>query len=344
MPESHMILLDFVPAAAEDYRELMSISGGIHKGMDFLPYSYHAWLKDPRRRMFVAKIEGRIVGFKSILLVDDGETAVMQGLRVAPWMRGKGLARIFIRFLLEKLNSDHPQVKRIRFAHEEDPPPSMLKKYKVIHSRAVVSMILPSDQLEEAIRLLDSRLDSAGQFNNYTVLEPAEILRLFYGTKTAEGLLHGHLLIQGWLPVTTQRSNLEMLFEKKITWIYSQAQNTSGSAEQQQINLENNVNGGSPFLPPSPVGFLSLGTQAHPVPYADATYQFEIDLFGYAPASAKMHVVQQLKLCIQSLPTGHSIICHMFAEETLRAELGKLCEGLKSFFLVKNQMILEMDI
>ncbi|PIO26984.1 hypothetical protein AB205_0005180, partial [Aquarana catesbeiana] len=344
MSESPMTHLDFVPATAEDYRELMSISVGIYKGIDYLPYRYHAWLKDHRRRMFVAKTEGRIVGFESFLLVDDGETAVAQGLRLAPWMRGKGLAGIFKKFLLEKLHSDHPQVKRLRFVHVEDPSPSMLKKYKVIHSKAVVSVILPSDQLEEAIRLLEARLDSVEQLNNFTILEPAEILKLFYGTKTAEGLLGEHLLIQGWLPVTTQRSNLEMLFEKKITWIYSQAQNTSSSAEQQQTNLENKMNGGSPFLPPSPVGFLSLGTQAHPVPYAEATYQFEIDLFGYAPASAKIHVVQQLKLCIQSLPAGQSIIFHMFAEERLQAELGKMCEGLTQFFFVKKQVVLEMNI
>ncbi|XP_040190248.1 probable N-acetyltransferase 16 [Rana temporaria] len=342
MPESPTI--DFVPATAEDYEELMSISSGIYKGVDYLPYSYHAWLKDRQRGMYMAKIEGKIVGFESFLLVDSGETAVVQSLRVAPWMRGKGLARIFIKFLFDKIHSDHPQVKRIRFAHEEDPLPSMLKKYKVITSKAVVSMILPSDQIEEAIRLLEARLDNVGQLNNYTVLEPAEVLKLFDGTKTSEDLLPGGLLIQGWLPITTQRSNLEMLFERKITWIYSQPQNTSGSAEQQQTNHEGKMRRGSPSLSPSSVRFLSLGTPAYPVLYTDATYLLDIDLFGIDPASAKIHVVQQLKLCIQSLPAGNSIICNVYGEESLRAELSQLQGGLMPFLAVNEQMVLEMDL
>ncbi|XP_077326673.1 putative N-acetyltransferase 16 [Lithobates pipiens] len=343
MPESPMILLDFVPATADDYEELMSISVGIHKGMDYLPYSYHAWLKEHQRHMYVTKIEGKIVGFVSFLLVDSGETAVMQGLRVAPWMRGKGLARIFIKFLLDKLHFDYPQVKRLRFAREEDPPPSMLKKYKVITSKAVVSMILPSDQIEEAIRLMEARLDNVGQLNNYTILEPAEVLKLFNGTKTTEDLLPRGLLTQGWLPITTQRSNLEMLFERKITWIYSQAQNTSSSAEQQP-NHEGEMSRGSPSLPPSSTRFLSLSTPAYPVLYTDATYRFDIDLFGTDPASAKIHVVQQFKLCIQSLPTGQSIICNMHGEESLRAELSQLQRGLMPFLSAKEQVVLEMDI
>ncbi|XP_073480258.1 probable N-acetyltransferase 16 [Aquarana catesbeiana] len=336
--------IDFVPATAEDYEELMSISGGIYKGMDYLPCKYHAWLKEDQRHMFMAKSEGKIVGFESFLLADGGETAVVQGLRVAPQMRGQGVAGIIEKFILDKLHSDHPQVKRIRLTRAENPPPSMLKKYRVISSKAVVCMMLPSDQLEEAIGLLEARLDSVGQSNNYTILEPAEVLKLFDGTKTAEDLLPGGLLMQGWLPLTTQKSNLEMLFEKKITWIYSQAQCTSNNAEGHQINHENKVSGGSPSLPPSSVGFLSLGTPAYPVPYAESTYRFDIDLFGIDPESTKMHVVQQLKLCIKSLPAGQSIICIMFGEESLRTELNQLREGLTPFFLVNKQLLLEMDI
>ncbi|XP_077326674.1 putative N-acetyltransferase 16 [Lithobates pipiens] len=343
MMESPMIHMDFVPATAEDYTELMSISGGIFKGMDYLPYSYHAWLKDHRRKMYVAKIEGKIVGFVSFFLVDGGETAVGQGVRVAPWMRGQGIANIAAGFVWDKLHSDHPQVKRIRLVRAENPPLDVLKKYKVITSRAVVSMILPSGRLEEAIRLLEARLNKKGQLNNYTILEPAEVLKLFERTKTAEDLLPGGLLIQGSLPITTHRSNLEMLFESKITWIYSQAQNASSSAEQQQTDHDNKMNRGSPSLPPSSVGFLSLGTPAYPVPYADTTY-LDIDMFGTDPASAKLHVVQQLKLCIQSLAAGSSIFCNMFAEESLRAELSQLQGGLIPFILTKEQIVLQMDM
>ncbi|XP_018422169.1 PREDICTED: probable N-acetyltransferase 16 [Nanorana parkeri] len=344
MSESPMAGIDFAPATAEDYEELMSISGGIYKGMDYLPCKYHEWLKDHRRRMFMARSEGKIVGFESFLLVDGGETAVVQGLRVAPWTRGKGVAGIIERFILGKLHSDHQHVKRVRLTRSENPPPSLLTKYKVIHSKAVLSVSLPSGQLAKDIKLLEARLDNVGQLNHFTVLEPAEVLQLFNGAKTAEDLLPGGLLLQGWLPLSTQRSNLEMLFERNFTWIYSQPRNMSVSANGHQTDHENKVRGGSPPLPPSSTGFLSLGTPAYPVPYADATYRFDVDMFGIDPASAKMHVVEQLKLCTQSLPAGISLICIMFGEESLRTELNQLIEGLAPFFLVNEQMLLEMEI
>ncbi|XP_018422168.1 PREDICTED: probable N-acetyltransferase 16 [Nanorana parkeri] len=355
MSVSSMAHIDFVPASAEDYKELMSISGGIYNGMDYLPFRYYEWLKDHRRHMFLAKSDGKIVAFESFLLVDGSSTAVLQGLRVAPWMRGQGITGAIQRYCLDRLRSDHPKVKRVHLTRGEDPPPSLLKMFKVINSKALVSMILPSNQLEEDIKLLEAHLDNVGQVN-HSVLEPAEVLKLFNETKTVEDLLTGGLLVQDWLPLSTHRSNLEILFERRIAWIYSQSRNTSGSlalpdensagsADGHQTNHENIMSRwcGSPSTPPSSAGFLSLGTPAYPVAYANATYVFHIDMFGVDPASLRIHVLEQIKLCIQSLPEASSLICFMYTDECLRSELTDLCEGLTPFFVIKNQMILEME-
>lgn len=218
-----------------------------------------------------------------------------------------------------------------------------------------MTILLPSDQLEKDIKLLESRLDNVGQSINCTILEPAEVLKLFDGTKTKEDLFPGDLLVQNWLPLTTHRSNLEMLFERGVIWIYSEACNTSGSSELSaensagsadgyQTNDENFVSRGPSTQPPSSSWFLSLGTPAFPVAYANATYVFHTDLYGFDPASLKRHVLEQIKLCIQTLPAGSNMFCCMYTEQSLRSELIHLCEGLMSFFLLKEQMILEMDI
>ncbi|XP_040272100.1 probable N-acetyltransferase 16 [Bufo bufo] len=127
--------IDFSPATDEDYEELMFISSGIYNGMDFLPFWYHSWLKEPNRRMIVAKCEGKVVGFISFILVDDGTTAVSQGLRVAPWIRNRGVAALITSFLCDTLYSHHPKVKKIRFARMENPPAALLKKTKLIDSK-----------------------------------------------------------------------------------------------------------------------------------------------------------------------------------------------------------------
>ncbi|XP_068128233.1 probable N-acetyltransferase 16 [Hyperolius riggenbachi] len=363
MTQSSMKPVEFVLATAEDYDELMAMSGGIYKGMDYLPSQYHAWLKDHRRHVFLAKNEGKIVAFESFLLVDGGETAVVEGLRVAPWMRGQGVAGLIQKFCFDTLNSDHPGVKRVRLMRAENPPPNMLKKYKVIHTKAVLSKVLPSNHLQEAIKSMEARLDNVGELNNFSVLELSEVLTLIDGTKTSEELLPHGLLIQNWLPLTTQRSNLEMLFERGVVWIYSQSNNTHASMESSDYNTTgsanknkpNNVNRDtahntedsnalSPPSPRAPAGFLSLGTPPLLVPYAEATYRFDVDLFGVDPASAKIHVVQQLKRCTNVLPAEASIVCFMYAEESLRSHLNHLCEELAPYIVVKEQMVLEMDI
>ncbi|XP_068129515.1 probable N-acetyltransferase 16 [Hyperolius riggenbachi] len=338
MSEPSMAPVEFVPSTAEDYEELMSISEGIYNGIDYLPFRYHAWLKDPKRHMFLGKSEGRIVGFGSFLLVDEDETAVVEGLRVSPWLRGQGVAGMIQKFCIEKLRVDHPKVKRILLTHVNRPSPAMLKKYRLIHSKAVVTMILPFDQIEGTIKLLESRLGNVGQSNNYTILEPSEVLRLFEGTKTTEELLPGGLLVQHWLPLTAQRSNLEMLLKKGIVWMHQPENN----ADKEETNSSHPLSLSSPTT--SQRGFLSLGTPLFPIPYGEATYCLDIDMFGVDPACAKIHVVQQLKLSIQDLPVGSNIICLVYAEESLRTELNHLFEGQTPFILATDEVILEMDI
>ncbi|XP_063786231.1 probable N-acetyltransferase 16 [Pseudophryne corroboree] len=364
--------INVVPATAEDYKEVMSISGGIYKGTDYLPYRYHAWLKDPRRRMFLAKCDGKVVGFESFLLVDGGVTAVVEGLRVAPWMRGRGVAGIIQKFCIDTLRSDHPEVTTVSLTRAENPPPSMLKKYSIINCKAVISVHLPSDQFEEGLKLLESQVDNSERSINHSVLGPSEVLKLFEGTKLEEELLPGGRLVQGWLPLTTHRVNLELLLERKIIWLYSHpcdtgdylaasSDNTTSDTSRCHPTQEHSAITAStltssdststtqshhfsaPPLSSSP-RFLSLGTPPYPVPFSKGAHRLDIDMFGNDPACAKIHVLKQLKMGIQTLPAGGDIICFMFAEESLRAVLNDLCKGLTPFILFREQMLLDMKI
>lgn len=330
--------IEFVPATAEDYEDVMSISGGIYNGTDYLPFRYHAWLKDPQRRMFLAKCEGKVVGFESFLLVDDGTTAVLEGLRVAPWIRGRGVAGVIQNFCLDNLHSDHPKVKRVRLTRAENPPAAMLTKYKVINSKAVMPVLIPADQLEAALKLLESRVSNLERSKKLSVLGPEEVLRFFEESKEREELLPGGLLVQGWLPLTTVKSNLNLLLKRQIVWIYSHPGASSDSASSPQITTSCGDN--HDYLK----GFLSLSTPPYPVPFKEGVHRLDIDMFGNDPSCAKVHILQQLKIRVQELPAGSGIICILYADESLRTELDQLCEGLTPFHIVREQMILEMEI
>ncbi|KAM3926664.1 putative N-acetyltransferase 16 [Leptodactylus fuscus] len=326
----------FVLATPEDYEEVMSISGGIYNGMDYLPFRYHAWLRDPQRRTYLAKCEGKVVGFESFILVDDGTTAVVEGLRVAPWMRGRGVAGWIQKFCLDTLQSNHSKVKRVRLTRAENPPAALLTKYKVISSKAVVSVLLPADQLDTAIKLLESRVNNLDRSKNLSVLGEEEILRFFEESKTREDLLSGGLLVQGWLPLTTHKSNLHLLLKRKISWIYSPL----GDSSNLTVTSKATATSGDTYLE----GFLSLGTPPYPVPFAEGIHRLDIDMFGNDPFFAKIHVLQQLKIAVRALPAGGGVACFLYADESLQTELGQLCEGLTPFHVVKEQMILEMEI
>ncbi|XP_060710635.1 histidine N-acetyltransferase-like isoform X3 [Hemiscyllium ocellatum] len=52
--------LEFCLAEEADFEEVMSISGDIYGGLDYLPVRYHAWIRDPARRVILAKKKGQI--------------------------------------------------------------------------------------------------------------------------------------------------------------------------------------------------------------------------------------------------------------------------------------------
>ncbi|XP_040271781.1 histidine N-acetyltransferase-like [Bufo bufo] len=336
--ETSVPQIDFVPAAAEDYEEVMSISGGIYNGTDYLPFRYHKWLEERQRRMFLGKCEGKVVGFESFILVDDGTTAVVEGLRVAPWIKGRGVAGLIQRFCLDTLHSDHPEVKRIRLTRAENPPTAMLTKYKVINSKAVMSVFIPTDQLEMKLKLLESRINNLDSSKDLSVLEPKEILGFFEESKTRQQLLPGGLLVQGWLPLTTAKSNLNLILKRQIVWIYSHPGDLISTASSSKVTTS--CDGTHAYLE----GFLSLGTPPYPVPFAEGVHRLDIDMFGNDPSCAKVHVVEQLKIGVQASPAGSSVICILYADESLRTELGQLCEGLTPFRFSREQMIMEMEI
>ncbi|OCT90560.1 probable N-acetyltransferase 16 isoform X2 [Xenopus laevis] len=336
MSEDFLLDVQIVPATSHDYDEVMSISGGIDCGLDYLPVSYHKWLADPQRRMFLAKFKKQVVGFVSLLVVDGGEAAVAQKLRVALWMRGRGIVRLIQKHLSDTLCPRYREVTKVRLATSEHVPPTKLSKYQLIHSKVVVSVILPHDQLDHAVKLLKHRVQSAYGKQPLDALTPEEVLSLFENSRTAERLLPKGLLIQGWLPLSTHKSNLELLIQRGIVWFHSEHCEKTSDCESTTKSGDTSVTISS--------GFLSLGTPPISVPLGDGMHRFDIDLFGTDPVSAKKHILHQLIKGVQLLPLGAGVVCIFYAETSLHDELTNFCQGLTKFHFYKEQNVLEQDI
>ncbi|OCT90558.1 histidine N-acetyltransferase [Xenopus laevis] len=365
MSENPLPGMQIIPATASDYNELMSISKGIYRGVDPLPFKYREWLADPQRKMFVAKAEGKVVGFLLFVLIDGGTTASSNCLRVAPWMRGHGIARVMQQFCLDIIRSNYPEVNRLLFIEATETTKKVLTQYQQVHSKAIISVLIPHDQMEEKIKLLEHRLESLGGRRPVVALSPSEVLHLFDNPNTTEELLPKGLLIQSWIPYSTCRSNLELLLRQGVVWFYSQPSSISPRSNEicigtpiskfstrDSCNTHQEPSASNPVpLPhssrhPSPLPctsshFLSLGCSPFPVPLGNGTYCFEIDLFGTDPISAQTHVLHQLIEMQRVLPSGATVICYLFAEKSLRDELTQFCQGLEPFYEVTEQHVLE---
>eukprot|EP00079_Xenopus_tropicalis_P013850 XP_002943238.2 PREDICTED: probable N-acetyltransferase 16 [Xenopus tropicalis] len=344
MSDLYLLNLQFLPATASDYDEVMSISGGIHDGVDYLPFRYHEWLAEPQRRMFAARSEEKVVAFASFLLVDGGVTAVLQGLRVAPWMRGRGIAREIQKFCFNTLRTNHPGVTKIRETVEENVPPSLLSKSRLLHSKAVVSVFLPNDHLEKTTQLLSCRLLSVYQGRPPVPQSLSKVLRLLDDPRTAEDLFPKGVLIQDLLPLTTHKCNIELLARWGIAWVYSKPSDLltnpiEGANSSSISNLSEHST-----LSCTSSGFLSLSTPPFPVPLEKGVYRLNIDLFGSNPSFAQAHILHHVTEAVRVLPPGGSIVCFVFAEETLRKPVMHYLHGMAPFPAYRELLMLERTL
>ena len=65
-------------------------------------------------------------------VIDDGETMLVEGLRVAPQERGKGVAGVLLRFCAELVKSKYPEVKVNRLTRDDQLGPKDFQKYRII--------------------------------------------------------------------------------------------------------------------------------------------------------------------------------------------------------------------
>jgi ribosomal protein S18 acetylase RimI-like enzyme len=87
------------PMISSDREQVFAISAQIWDGDDYVPEVWDAWLADPQGRFVAATLRGRVTGFAMITRYGPGEWW-MQGLRVDPKYRGRGIARALHDYLL----------------------------------------------------------------------------------------------------------------------------------------------------------------------------------------------------------------------------------------------------
>jgi GNAT superfamily N-acetyltransferase len=88
------------PALSKDTQDVLTFTARIWEGSDYVPYVWEEWLADSEGILAVAEYAGRSVGLAKLVRLSSKDWW-LQGLRVDPDYRGRGIARRLHEYALD---------------------------------------------------------------------------------------------------------------------------------------------------------------------------------------------------------------------------------------------------
>uniref|UniRef100_A0A3Q1J6F8 N-acetyltransferase domain-containing protein n=1 Tax=Anabas testudineus TaxID=64144 RepID=A0A3Q1J6F8_ANATE len=261
---------------------------------DYMAASFHSWLQEPGRLVFIAKIKDR-VALESALLVDGGETVVIQGLRVVPDLRGQGVAGALHKHLTDYIRHHHPEVRTVRRSRGDQPSAQTLTKYRLT---AIVSLCCESTNLGPFITELRSKLLVQTNSRGPVTLNQQQADALILTDHVVSNLLPGQTMINNWEPLKPMEANLEVLHRRNLMWI----------ADRE--------------VEPTAV---SLCTPPHGLQYRQDALRININIFGQSLPSVCSVFLAQLEALLPSLH-GYLIFL-IFVHPELWPGLRQFCQN-----------------
>ncbi|KAJ4921716.1 hypothetical protein JOQ06_011217 [Pogonophryne albipinna] len=245
---------------------------------------------------------------------------LLQGLRVAPQERGKGVAAVLQRFCSDLVKSKFPDVKVTRLTRVQLLPKDF-QKYRLITKQGVLLVRFRAEELK--LRLSDLGLGDI-QSSLSTSFKPppvrldyTAVRRLYLTSDRMLGVLPNATIIQDAQPFKLLPSNMAILLKKDIDWMVDDVANPT---------------------------VTSLCTFPFRVPIGDDWYYLNIDIFG-----KELDPVRQQLLCHLQRHTatlkGH-VMCQVYLHPPLWKPMVEFCRNILNVELVKEyteQCVLESD-
>ncbi|KAG7233281.1 hypothetical protein INR49_007263 [Caranx melampygus] len=216
--QEHVCDLQFSFAEERDFQQVLNIcSSDDFGGLDYMETTFHRWLQEPGRLIFLARMKDRVVALESALLVDGGQTVVFQGLRVAPDLRGRGIAGALQRHVIAHVRHHYPEVSALRLSRAGGPSAQTPAKYRA----AILSLCCEASDLGPFVSELRSRLPSqTGPSSHGPVsLTQQQAETLILTDHVISNLLPGKTIINDWEPLKPVKANMEVLRRRGLTWI-----------------------------------------------------------------------------------------------------------------------------
>ncbi|XP_038642714.1 histidine N-acetyltransferase-like isoform X2 [Scyliorhinus canicula] len=302
--------LDFCLATEKDFRQVQSL---YNDEADYIPSVYHSWLQERNRMVILAKRQGQLIGLCSSHIVDNGQSALMEDIKVAASERGKGAARLTYRHVVELVRARYPEVKKQSFITDH----KLSRGFCILGRQSLISLQVPSINVPTLISEVISNMKKRGdEYYEPISLQPDDVRSTFLNRTVIDTLLPGGRIIQNGAVFKPLESNLDILLKRDIIW----------RADRK----------GNPRA-------VSLGTAPYRDPMGNRVCI--INMFGEDLSAVKNVFLAQL----QSLPPSQdNVICLLFVNPSLSPHVSEFCfnemrlEKGKQYW--NDEIIMEIDI
>ena len=242
------------PATTEDWDEIKRMCKDIWGGEDYVPDVFPRWIEASDCHPFVLEDRKKncLRGVVNIRLIDQGETAWFEGIRVDPTYQGKGLGGILTNFIISWSKNNLPSVKRYRLMIAEDNHPSLnlAKKFglKIIETSIYFRLNLdPSAPEWSAIRdalNLNLFTESDKKYHLISLEDSKDTVQEFY-LHQWKSTVKNDALLNGWSFVTITRENVQQLLEQ---WSFLAMSSPNGTISGACGFRKEDDNEGKPFI------------------------------------------------------------------------------------------------
>lgn len=198
-------------ASASDCDAVVEMSQGIYSGHDYFPCVFLQWLKKKNRVVFVAELDGKVVGLRAIHIVDNGKTFISQSLRIHPSYRGKGFSSFLISAVHEYIRQHYPSILRERFTTKSDNVERLAIQKKYGDGMMLKKDILAFHVNEDFSLSLTLDATSSIKLKHYNKAEFGDVI---LDTAVANVLFKEGVHIIDWEPFDADKANLNDLAEE----------------------------------------------------------------------------------------------------------------------------------
>lgn len=223
-------------ANASDFDEILKLSKKMEDTFDYVPYRFHKWLTEPNRFNIVAEKGSKVVGFMGVSVVDCEESVVIEGGRVDPNHRHKGIMTSITSLGFELTRQKFPKVVRTRYtvwSKLNQGVQNTIQKHKLsdkeLHNYDFLTYKVDPEQIN-----FEHKLENCSNLQPCPKEEFEKNVLKNTGTRS---LLPNNILVIDWQPFEAIPSNIEHITQDRDQYFVDSPNGCQGQLNPSSFSL-----------------------------------------------------------------------------------------------------------